>query len=229
MARRATVMNEQVAELYPFFAREQPHQIGFDFFRTALGGKIQPARQALNMRVHDHAFSLFKGHAQDDIGRFSRDTGQLDKFLHGCRNLASVLLRDEPARPLDAFGFISEEAGGVNHLLQFRWIGPGKLAGRLVSTEQGWCDRVDHPIGALCRENRGDEQLQRVRRPRAGNKSAPPDGIWIYEPPDLSEPEEAPSPDFLVEEEDSFDAGSVLGAESFFSEDESEPAFPFRA
>ena len=60
------------------------------------------------MSVHDNALGFVERHAQDDVRRLARHTGQFQKFLHRLRNLAAVFLDDHadrlPERFLPCFG-----------------------------------------------------------------------------------------------------------------------------
>jgi hypothetical protein len=157
------MVNQQVRQLNPFVSRKKLHQVGFDLVRPFFFGEIQTPGQALDVRVNNDAFGLPKRHAQDDIGCFPGDTGEFEKLLHRIRNVSTVLFVNHARSGLETLRFVAEEAGRVDHGLEFGGIGIGEVLRRLVLLEERRRNGVDHFVGALCGQNRRDQQLEGIR------------------------------------------------------------------
>ncbi len=103
-----------------------------------------------------------KGIAQHDIRGLSADARQGRELLHRARDLAAEVLDDLARGPLDADGFVVVEAAGADVLLDLFQIRVGPIGGGFIFPEQLRRDHVDPDIRALGRENRRDQQFQRV-------------------------------------------------------------------
>ena len=82
-------MDELVGEGDPAILRQNLHQFLLDLLRRVAFGQPQPARDAEDMRVHDHAFGLAEANAQHDIGGLAGRAGDGDEFGESLRNLAA--------------------------------------------------------------------------------------------------------------------------------------------
>ncbi len=103
-----------------------------------------------------------KSIAQYDICGLSAHARQGRELLPRARDLAAEVLGDLARGPLDADGFVVVEAAGADVLLDLFQIRVGPIGGGFVFLEQLRRDHVDPDIRALGRENRRDQQLQRV-------------------------------------------------------------------
>src|SRR5439155_19756268 len=77
-------------------------------------------------------------------------------------HLAAVPLDQLPAASLYAPGFVAKESQAADALLQFTRLRIGVISGGPIFFEQVSGDEVDLLVGALRRENGGDEQFERV-------------------------------------------------------------------
>ena len=71
-------MNDLVREANPAALRQNPHQLLLNFLRRLAFGKSQSARDAEDVRIHHHAFSLSVRDAKNDVGRLARRAGKCD-------------------------------------------------------------------------------------------------------------------------------------------------------
>ena len=71
---------------------------------------------------------------------------------------------DDFARFTDVPGFVAKEAGSMNERFDIFRFRPGKLIRSPILPEQRRRDDVDHLVRALRREDRRDQQLQRIRK-----------------------------------------------------------------
>ena len=91
--------DDLMREQNPFLARNYLHQILLNVLRIVVLRELQPARDAMKVRVHHHALGFAEPRAQDNIRRLARDPGQSQQLFHGFRNLAAELVNDSPRRP----------------------------------------------------------------------------------------------------------------------------------
>ena len=73
-----------------------------------------------------------------------------------------MLLDKHLAAANDALGLVSVEACRANRLLQLRRIGVGEILRGAVLLEQVFRDLIDPLVGALGREDGGDQELKGV-------------------------------------------------------------------
>ena len=114
------------------------------------------------MRVHHNAGGNPIGGAQNDVRRFPSDAGERQEFRH-CFGDRPFELRQEPlSSSLDILRFVSKEASRMDELLQIREPGVGEVSRSWILGEEGGRDQVHANIGALSREDRRYQQLERV-------------------------------------------------------------------
>ena len=80
-------MDDLVRKINPAALRQNPHQLLFDFLRRFAFGQAEAVRYAEDVRVHNDAFCLIEGHAEDDVGCFAGRAGDGDEFGECLRNL----------------------------------------------------------------------------------------------------------------------------------------------
>jgi len=142
-------------------SRDQPHQVLLDLFRIGLAGQPKTMGQPAHVSIDDDALIFPEGVAQDDVRRFSPDSGKPVQLLHGIGNLSSMFRHDRRRRAANAFGFASKKSGRTDQLFE---RGRGRLRIILRSPkfrEEGWRDKVDALVGTLRRQNGRDQQLKR--------------------------------------------------------------------
>ena len=86
--------------------------------------------------------------------------GSAQQFFHGAGDLASVLLDQQPAALLNIAGLVAEKAGGADHVLQLGAVGLRERGGIGIAAEERRSDHVNALVGALGREDGGDQELQ---------------------------------------------------------------------
>ena len=108
------------------------------------------------MGVGDEAGRVV-GVAEDDVGGFAADAGEFDELVHIVRHLAVVVICDGLAGGFDIFGLVAEEAGRFDVLFELLGGCLGVICGRAIFFEQVFGDDIDPLVGALGREDRGDQ------------------------------------------------------------------------
>lgn len=143
----------------PVFGRGDTGEFFFHGQWRFAGGDAGPVAEAENMGV-DGDGRVAKGGIQDDIGRFSADTGQRLQCGTIIRDLAGVHFDQAMAGSNDVPGLGAVEADGLDVFAQtflakgshaFRGGGYGKKAVRCL---------VDRNIGGLRGKNDSDQQLK---------------------------------------------------------------------
>jgi hypothetical protein len=109
------------------------------------------------MRIHRNTLWTLEGIAKHNVGRLAAHTWETNQLFHRRWHLAIVLDDERRAAFLDTPGFLSVEASGLNDMREFIRSGLHIVDSRAVFVEQGRSDAVDALIGALRRENSGDE------------------------------------------------------------------------
>ena len=123
-------------------------------------GPAEPAHEPAEVGVDGDA-----GHpervAQHDVGGLAPDTGQGHQVGEPAGHLAVEALDDGGTEVDHRVRLGPEEAGRPKHGLHLVAVGAGERLGGGPAREQRGRDRVDHDVGRLGRQHRGDEQLQR--------------------------------------------------------------------
>lgn len=123
--------------------------------------------------------------AENDIRCFARNAAQSQKFIHRCRHF-SVIFRDHPLTCcLNIFCFVSKEAGRMNVTFEFGLWNFQIVRRTAIFTKEICRDNIYPNVGALCRQNGCDQQLEW----RCVNESAVSIGILLFQTlDDLSRP-----------------------------------------
>ena len=87
------------------------HQVLFDLLRVVVAGEFEAAADAVDVRIHDHAFVFLEPCAQDDVGGLAGDSGQSEKLVHLIGDFASEITHDLFCRADHGFRFVPEESG----------------------------------------------------------------------------------------------------------------------
>ncbi len=119
-------------------------------------------REAEDVRVDDHAGGDAVPGAEDDVGGFARDAGELEHLVHGLGDFAVEVFGEHARGADDALGFVAEEAGGFDDLLDGRGVGFGERGGSGEEAEELGRDHVDAHVGGLRGEDGGDGELEGV-------------------------------------------------------------------
>ena len=88
--------------------------------------------------------------------------GRRHQLRQGARHLAVEPLDERLTETDDRVRLVPEEAGRLDQLLQLRPRRPGVVGRRPEPREHRRGDQVDPHVGGLCRQDRGDRQLERV-------------------------------------------------------------------
>ena len=161
-AAAAAVEDEPVGKQGPVVLRDEFHEDGLDFFWVGLAGEAEAGGEARDVGVDDDADVLAEGVAEDDVGGFAADAGELDEFVHGLRDVSAMLVDEEPAAGADVFGLGAVEADGAEVVLEGGGIGLGVVARGAVFFEEGGGDFIDLHVGALRGEDGGDEEFEGI-------------------------------------------------------------------
>ena len=158
----AAVPDEPVAEAGPVLARDEAHQVEFDFFRGSVFGEAEPPGKPLDMGVDDDAFGGVEGVAEDDICGFAAYAGEFGEGIEGAWDLAGVVVEEGDCGQFEVACLGPEKPGGLHQRLEFV-LGDGGVVLRGAAAEkEAACDLVDTHVGALGRKDGGHEQLERV-------------------------------------------------------------------
>ena len=158
---RSPVMDQAVGEVDPIFLRHRFHQFFFDLHGIRFVGQAQPASQAADVGVDDDAAGDSKRGAQDDVRCFASHPRQCDQFVEFLRDFAVVLVDQGLGGGVNVLRFVAEETGRLDDLLELGDLGFGHCFGVGVLGEEILGDDVDPHVGALGREDRGDQKLIR--------------------------------------------------------------------
>ena len=153
--------DQQVAEECPLPFWDYIGQIELQLYRIAVLGQLQPAREPDHVRVAGDRRDP-EGIAQHDIRGLSAHTRQGHEFLHRAWDLAAEVLDDLAGGSFDVESFVVVKAAGPDVLLDLPEVRVGPVGGGSVLLEQVLGDQIDPDVGALGRQDRRDQQLQRI-------------------------------------------------------------------
>ena len=108
----APVMDDLMREPNPAALGQNSHQLLFYLLWRIAFGQAEAARDAEDVRVHYHAFSLAIGDAENHVGCLARRAGNGDEFGKRLRNLAAKLGNHFAGRALNRLGLVAKESGG---------------------------------------------------------------------------------------------------------------------
>ena len=159
-AAAAAVPDEEVAPEGPGVLRDLFDEVFFDFDRVFLLGQTEALAQAGDVGVDDDAGFDAVGVAEDDIGGFASDAGEVSEVVEILRNF-TVMFPHEGFRGGDEIlGFVAEETGGADEVFDVFLFGGSECFGVRVFFEKGGRHHVDAHVGALRGEDGGDEKLE---------------------------------------------------------------------
>ena len=161
-AAASAMPDEPVAKQRPPLARHEALQGEFDFLRRLLFRQTEPRGQTRDVRVHDDAVIEAEGVPQNDICRLAAHAGERDEFRHLVRDCAAVFFDERTTGRLNVLRLVPVKADAPDVGHELVGIPLRVVRRRAVLLEQFRRDEVDLFVGALRRQNGGDEQLQRV-------------------------------------------------------------------
>src|SRR5215210_3134452 len=178
-AHAAAVEDEQVREERPLLLGYHLQEVALYLLGVLMLGQPEAARDTPDVRVYDDAHVYREGVAQDHVSGLAAHAGEPHQFLHRARNLSSVLLDEGSGHVLYRAGFVSEEANGPYLLLQKKRVRLRVVLRDAVFIEEHSGDLVDPDVGALGRENRGDQELEGILPTKLG----PRIGVLLFAAP----------------------------------------------
>ena len=81
------------------------HQIELDFNRVFMGRQSKATRNSAHMGIHHNPWNTESG-AQNDVGGFTPNTGQINELLQTLRDLPAMDLQQFPGAIFNIFGFV---------------------------------------------------------------------------------------------------------------------------
>ena len=135
-------------------------EIFFDFDRISVLGQSEAFAQAGDVGVDHNAGFDAVGVAEDDVGGFASDPGEMGEGFEFAGDFASVVVDEGLGGGADIFRFVAEEAGGTDEVFEVFLARGGHAFGVRVFLEEGGSHQVDAHVGALRGEDGGDEELE---------------------------------------------------------------------
>ncbi len=145
----AAVPDEPVAEAGPVLARDEAHQVEFDFFRGSVFGEAQAPGEPLDMGVDDDAFGGVEGVAKDDICGFAAYAWEFGEGFEGAGDLAGVVLEEGDCSQFEVACLGPEKACGLHQRFKFLLRNGGVVLRGAAAEKEAACDLVDTHVGAL--------------------------------------------------------------------------------
>src|SRR5258708_4159152 len=157
-------MEDQIpGRLDPPLPWEAPPKVLLDLVRVALAGEPEPAGHPRDVPIDGDRWDA-EGVREDDRGGLPADAVERGEALHVARDLAAEPLHDPQRGRLHRPGLLAEEAGRLQVPLEDRHVDAGVIGGGPVLREDDRPgDLVDPLVLGLRREDRRDEELERVR------------------------------------------------------------------
>src|SRR5712671_7087105 len=115
--------NDLMGEQNPFLARDHPHQVLLDILGIVILRELQPARNAMNVRVHDQTLRLAEPCSENYIRGLAGHSWESEQVTHVIGNSATEIIDDLARRPNHRLRFVPKEAGRANvwlKLLRFQ-------------------------------------------------------------------------------------------------------------
>jgi|SRR5450755_130142 len=162
VADSASVEDQQMREVEPVRAWYDAHQILLDFDWIGVFRPAEASTEATDMCIDDEAFNDAKGVAQDHIRRLARHPRQTEQIGHRARHLASIDGENALAGGANIFGLVTVKTRRVDILLKLAWIGVREVLDAAVLLKELLCDDIHALVSTLCRELRGNQELQGV-------------------------------------------------------------------
>src|SRR3954454_16916500 len=99
-----------MGEIDPLVAWDHSHQILLNLAGFALRSEFQSSRDAIDMRIHDHALSFPKPGTEDDVGTFTSGSRYREELLHFIRHFPAKLADDLLRRANHRLRFITKKS-----------------------------------------------------------------------------------------------------------------------
>jgi len=101
-----------VGEDHPLVLGDPGGQVAFDFF--GVGVFVKPSFWLIRPTWVSTTIPSFfvEGVAQDDVGGFAADAGEVEELLHGLRDLALVFFDKRFGHGLDVLRLVAIKTGG---------------------------------------------------------------------------------------------------------------------
>ena len=154
-------MDDLVREADPAVLRQDAHQFLLNFLRRIAFGKAETAGDAEDVRIYHDSLRFAEADAEDDIGCFAGRAGDGDEFGKSFGHLAAELGNHLASRALNRLGLVVKEAGGADEGFQIFQAAAHHLLWRRKAAEELRGHHVHAHVGALRREDCGDQQFPR--------------------------------------------------------------------
>src|SRR6266567_467368 len=116
------------------------------------------------MCVHDDAFVFPKRVSENNIRCFPAYAGQRPQFFHGIGNFALMFFRNRAHCPANTLRFASKKSCRFDRGFKLGLRGISIISCPPVLLKQPRSNHVDAFVGALRREDRRHQQLQRISK-----------------------------------------------------------------
>src|SRR5581483_3762574 len=160
-ADTAPVQDQRVGRARPPLFRQRLAQLLLDEDRIVALGDADPVRDAEDVPIHRQPGDAERV-AEHDVRRLAAHARQLDELVHVGRHLAAMLGDESLRHAEQRLRLRAKKPGGVDQRFELR---RRRLRERLrvrIFLEQHRRDQVDARVGRLRRQDRRDEQLERV-------------------------------------------------------------------
>src|SRR5690348_11769932 len=154
------VDDQQVRALGEPALGQDLHELVVDLIGILRLGQPQALGDTEDVGVHGERVDA-EGVAEHHVGGLEPHAGQLDEGRALARHLAAVTLDERLGHAEQRAGLGAEEARRADLALELLRPGLRQRVGSWIRLEQTGRDHVDALVGALRRENGGDQQLER--------------------------------------------------------------------
>ena len=154
--------DQGVARRIPGFAGEQGGKVSLDLRWVVVSGPAQPLRDSLDVGVHDDAFRCSERDAEDDVGRFSADSWQLDEPGQGFRNVACVFRHDLFREADQMTSLLPKHTDGRDIGLDLARLGFGEARCVWIAREEPRGHLVDGHVRCLGAKDGRTEELEGI-------------------------------------------------------------------
>ncbi len=161
LADPPAVQDQCVRRSRPARLRKRLAQLLLDDFRIVGLGDANPVRHSQHMTIDWQPWYPERV-AEDDVGGLATDAGQRRERVHVRRNISPVLLDEDARGADDGFRFRAKKTRRANLGFEIFRCGFRERGGIRVAREEPRRHQVHARVGGLRRQDRGDEQLERV-------------------------------------------------------------------
>ena len=121
----------------PGVLRDLFDEVFLDFDRVGVFGQPEAFAQARDVGVDDDAGFDAVGVAEDDIGGFASDPGEMGEGFEFAGDFAFVVVDEGLGGGADIFRFVAEEAGGMDEVFEVFLARGGHAFGVREFLEEG--------------------------------------------------------------------------------------------